>query len=77
MLASVRFISLLDLKIKNWEPNQTRSVQVGSVQFWTEPNKVGYFLGLDFRFHRFCLNHLHPGISKFTIVKTKVHMSII
>ena len=32
--------------MKNHEPNQTRSVSIGSDQFQTEPNKVGYFIGL-------------------------------
>jgi len=40
-LASFRFIDWLDLKIKNRETNQTRSVW-----FWTEANKVGYFFDL-------------------------------
>jgi len=32
--------------MKNHEPNQTRSVSIGSDRFQTDPNKVGYFFGL-------------------------------
>jgi len=32
--------------MKNREPNQTRSVSIGSDRFQTEPNNVGYFFGL-------------------------------
>jgi len=32
--------------MKNYEPNQTRSVLIGSDRFQTEPNKVGYLFGL-------------------------------
>jgi len=32
--------------MKNHEPNQTRSVLIGSVPFQTEPKKVGYFFRL-------------------------------
>jgi len=48
--------------MKNHEPNQTRSVSIGSDQFQTEPNKVGYFFGLDFWFRWFCPNHFHPYV---------------
>ena len=36
--------------MKNHEPNQTRSVSIGSDRFQTEPNKVGYFFGLIWTF---------------------------
>ena len=52
-----------DLKIKIQEPNQTISVLVGSVRF--KPNQTrsdifSVWFGLNFRFHRFYPNHLHP-----------------
>ena len=39
-------IGFTDLEMKNHKPNQTRLVSIGSDQFQTEPNKVGYFFGL-------------------------------
>ena len=45
-LSSDWFIGFTDLEMKNHEPNQTRSVLIGSDRFQTEPNKVGYFFGL-------------------------------
>lgn len=45
-LSSYWFIGFADLEMKNHEPNQTRSVLIGSDRFQTEPNKVGHFFGL-------------------------------
>jgi hypothetical protein len=45
-LSSDWFIGFTDPEKKNHEPNQTRSVSIGSDRFQTEPNKVGYFFCL-------------------------------
>jgi len=64
-LASIRFIDFLDLKIKNQEPNQTRSVYVGLVRFWTKPNKVGYFFVLV----QFQFSVLSEPLTSLSIIK--------